>query len=177
MRSKVCVLVPAWWKTPQEAKAKLGSYPIFTVGRFNHYIFLWEAVPHYLRVIRTMWFYISVGLKIHRQKCVQAIMCYGTNWNGVAAVILKWLTGAKLIAEIPGVPHDAFIKEVQHPNLGVHFFKHWCANRLLLSLSAKAIGRSCFIRNSSIDTRSQESSGRACSTILYHPRRDRRNSR
>jgi len=124
------VLMPVWWTTPGQAIDKLGSYPIFTVGRFQHHLFLWAAVPRPLRMVRTMWFYVSTGLRIHRKERVTVIMCYGTNSIGPAAVLLKWLTGAKLIAEIPGLPHDAYVSEVPHPDWKA-YFKRWCADRLL----------------------------------------------
>jgi glycosyltransferase involved in cell wall biosynthesis len=36
------------------------------------------------------------------------IVSYGTNVTGVASVLLKYLTRAKLVIEVPGVPEDAF---------------------------------------------------------------------
>ncbi len=123
-------LMPVWWKTPREALEKLGAYPIFELGRFRHHIMLWAAVPAPIRALRAMWFYLSTGLRIHRNERLAAVMCWGTNSTGIAAVILKWLTGAKLVAEICGVPHDAFVINSK-PADSIAYFKRWCADRLL----------------------------------------------
>lgn len=55
-------------------------------------------------------------------------MVYGTNTPGIAAVILKWLTGAKLITEIPGVPENAFRFDSPESN---HPIKRFFADLLL----------------------------------------------
>jgi glycosyltransferase involved in cell wall biosynthesis len=123
-------LMPVWWKTPPDAVAELGAYPVFEQGGFRHHLFLWAAVPPLLRAVATLWFYVSAGLRIHRQERVAAVMCWGTNWTGLAAVLLKWLTGAKLIAEIPGVPHQAFVIDRQRPGWTL-YVKRWLGNRLL----------------------------------------------
>lgn len=123
-------LMPVWWRTEEEAIAKLGAFPIFQSGRFRLHLFLWAGLKGPSRVLKTIAFYVNTGRRIHREERIAAIMCYGTNWNGIAAVILKWITGAKLIAEIPGVPHHAFVMEVQHPTWKDHF-KKWCADRML----------------------------------------------
>ena len=109
------VLVPVWWRKPEEALEALGSFPIFEVHRFRHHLLLWDGIPQRLRKLKTFIFYIAKGLEIHRAEPISVIMTYGTNLNGIAAVVLKWLTGAKLIAEIPGVPHHAFVGEVRSP--------------------------------------------------------------
>ena len=54
-------------------------------------------------------------------------MAYGTNTPAFAATILKWITGCKLIVEIPGVPEDAFRYEA--PTDGA--LKRFFADRLL----------------------------------------------
>ncbi len=123
-------LQPVWWHTEDEARTKLGAYPIFTSGRFRHHLFLWAPLRGPVRVFRTLAFYISTARRIHREEPIAVIMCYGTNWNGLAAVVIKWLTGAKLVAEIPGVPHHAFVMEVQQPTWR-DYAKRWVAERMM----------------------------------------------
>lgn len=123
-------LMPVWWRTEDEAQTKLGAYPVFQSGRFRVHLLLWAGLKGVPRIWKTITFYVRTGMRIHREEPIRAIMCYGTNWNGLAAVILKWRTGAKLIAEIPGVPHHAFVMEVQHPTWK-DYLKRWCANRML----------------------------------------------
>jgi glycosyltransferase involved in cell wall biosynthesis len=58
-------------------------------------------------------------------------MTYGTNLPGIAGIILKWVTGAKLIVEIPGVPEDAFRYDDPEPGIRASV-KRFFANYLLL---------------------------------------------
>ncbi len=64
-------------------------------------------------------------------------MTYGTNMPGIAGILLKWMTGAKLIVEIPGVPEDAFRYEEPRPGLPASA-KRFVADRLLALAGATA---------------------------------------
>jgi len=64
-------------------------------------------------------------------------MTYGTNRIGIAGVILKWITGAKLIVEIPGVPEDIFRYDAPHPGIRAAV-KRFFADRFLEWIGATA---------------------------------------
>jgi glycosyltransferase involved in cell wall biosynthesis len=81
---------------------------MYTVGQFRYHLFLAYGTPALLRRVAVFLFYLRCGLRLHRERKFDVIMAYGTNRTGIAAVFLKWLTGAKMIAEVPGVPEDAF---------------------------------------------------------------------
>jgi len=75
-------------------------------GQFRlHYTFP-HMVHQPFRKVRTLLFFLWAGWQLHRshEQGFDVIVSYGWNTTGIAAVILKWLTGAKLIVEAPGVP-------------------------------------------------------------------------
>jgi glycosyltransferase involved in cell wall biosynthesis len=132
------ILLPVWWDSPQKVAPFLrDTFPIYRVGNFAYHLFLSDRPPKLLRRAATLLFYVRAGLQLHRKKRFDDIMTYGTNLPGLAGVILKWLTGAKLIVEIPGVPEDAFRYEVPHPGrrAGV---KRFFADQLLLMVGTAA---------------------------------------
>jgi len=60
------------------------------------------------RGLAKLLFYVRKGFELHRRNRFDYVMVYGTNFSGIAAIFLKWLTGAKLIPELPNVPHDQY---------------------------------------------------------------------
>ena len=129
-------LLPVWWDSRDRVSAFLReTFPIYRVGNFCYHLFLYERFPRPLRRIAILLFYLRRGLQLHRRKKFDVIMTYGTNLPGVAGMILKWITGAKLIVEIPGVPEDAFRYEDAHPGKSAAF-KRFCADQLLLIVGA-----------------------------------------
>jgi glycosyltransferase involved in cell wall biosynthesis len=81
-------------------------------GKFRFH-FTWSYKPAVLRGPRYILFAIFKGLWMHyiRRRKYDVIITYGTNRTGLAALALKWLTRAKLIAEIPGTPATAFLSD------------------------------------------------------------------
>jgi len=103
------VLLPVWWHSRDEADPHLrATFPKYRVGNFCYHQFLDFRYPRGLRLVARFIFYISSGLQLHREKKFDVIMSYGTNLTGIAAVILKWLTGAKLLVALPNVPENAY---------------------------------------------------------------------
>jgi len=93
-------------------------------------MFLFHRAPRFYRKIATFFWYVSCGIKLHRENKIDVIVTYGTNMPAVAGMILKWLTGAKLVVEIPGVPENAF--RYDEPNQGkLAAVKRFFADRLL----------------------------------------------
>ena len=112
------VLLPVWWRSPDNAPAAMrAEFPVHRVGKFRYHFFLAYAYGTSWRSLAKLSFYMRKGLQLHRQKKFEVIMTYGTNIPGLVGIILKWLTGAKLIIEIPGVPENAF--RFDTPNPGV----------------------------------------------------------
>jgi len=132
------VLLPVWWDSPKSVPPFVReTFPIYRVGSFCYRFFLSERFPKPLRRLATLLFYLRCGLQLHRDKKFDVIMTYGTNLPGIAGVILKWITGAKLIVEVPGVPEDAFRYEVARPGRRAAV-KRFFADQLLLMVGTAA---------------------------------------
>jgi len=103
------VLLPVWWRSRNEADPHLkATFPKYRVGNFCYHQFLDFRYPRGLRLVARFAFYIWSGLHLHRENKIDVIMSYGTNLTGIASVVLKWLTGAKLIVQLPNVPENAY---------------------------------------------------------------------
>lgn len=120
------VLLPVWWYSQDQVRPDLKQqFPVHQVGRFSYHMFLFFKLPSILRKAGVFLWYVRQGLRLHRQRKIDVIVSYGTNIPAVAGAVLKWLTGAKLIAEIPGAPENAFIYDRPNPGFGSsikHFF-------------------------------------------------------
>jgi glycosyltransferase involved in cell wall biosynthesis len=125
------VLLPVWWDSPNSVSQFLReTFPIYRIGNFNYHMSLMYRSPKPLRWLATFLFYLRRGLQLHRDKKFDVIVTYGTNRTGIAGVILKCITGAKLILEIPGVPENAFRYDAPHPGIRAAL-KRFFADQLL----------------------------------------------
>lgn len=116
-------LIPVWGKD---------FFKIVKRGDFSYYLLkTWNWIP-ILKEVSELLFYIIFGLFFYLQKSkrYQAIFCYGTNKTGLAAIILKFITGAKLIVEIPGNPATAYLLDETKLS-PLNIIKHKIANFLL----------------------------------------------
>lgn len=110
------VLLPVWFLNEAAVPSYLQQdFPIYRIGKFRFHFFLERRFPQWLRSVARLCFYVFRGLQLHREKPFDFIMTYGTNFPGLAGVLLKWITGAKFILEVPGVPEDAFVSMVPIP--------------------------------------------------------------
>jgi glycosyltransferase involved in cell wall biosynthesis len=106
------ILLPVWFATADRASQQLGErFPQWRVGRFTYHLYLNFKVPRALQGIARFFFFIRQGLALHRQRRFDVIAAYGANMPGLAGVVLKLLTGRKLIVEVPGPPDKAYIVE------------------------------------------------------------------
>lgn len=96
------VLLPVWGKRSSIPRGR-------GIGRFCHHVTYSCRLPGPIRLLWELLFYVCKGLALQRaaRQKYDVVISYGWNKTGIAAVILKWLTGAKLIVEIPGTPGAA----------------------------------------------------------------------
>ncbi len=98
----------------------------FTRNTFTYHLFRSWKIPKPFRSFADLLFYILKGLTIYyfnRDK-YDAIVSFGTNKTGVGALILKMLTGAKLIIDVPGNPSKYFISHEKVPPLSSRVKHH-----------------------------------------------------
>jgi len=69
------------------------------------------------RTLGIHWFYISEGLRAHREKPVDCIMTYSNLTPAPCGVILKIFTGAKLVVEIATSPDRTYLNDRPHPTV------------------------------------------------------------
>lgn len=98
-------MLPVW------GKRSFGTRLKSAVGKFKYHFTYSRRFPAIVRVPWDMLFAIVKGLWLHYVggRAFDVIISYGTNRTGMAAVVLKWLTGAKLIVEMPGAPAAAYL--------------------------------------------------------------------
>lgn len=126
------VLLPVWWRSPSSAPPYLReTFPVHSAGSFRYHMFLAYKFPPFVRRFAFFFFYVRQGLHLNRQKHFDAIIAYGTNTTAIAALVLKWFTGAKVIVEVPGVPENSFRYDAPNPGV-MSIVKRFFANRLLV---------------------------------------------
>jgi glycosyltransferase involved in cell wall biosynthesis len=106
------ILLPVWFRSAEEAAQRIGDrFPAVSVGAFTYHLFLNFKFPNALRGPARFFFFVWRGLALHKRRNFDAIAAYGTNMPGLAAAVLKLLTGCKLIVEVPGSPDKAYLIE------------------------------------------------------------------
>ena len=122
------VICPVW------GKREPGAGKI-VIGRFTYHLCYSYHLPPGLAFIWDCLFALYWALYLHyRQRKFDAIISYGTNKTGLLALLIKYLTGAKLIAEIGGNPAAAYIVDQARPSLRVkikHRLSIWLADFVL----------------------------------------------
>ena len=104
------VLLPVWWRTGAELREKLGASTEngHRAGAFTYHLQRNFRFPKPLRKLAAATFFLREGERLMKGHRYDAVICYGA---GVPGLCARWLTarhGARLIVEIPGVPHRAF---------------------------------------------------------------------
>ncbi|MCU0253335.1 MAG: glycosyltransferase family 4 protein [Acidobacteria bacterium] len=119
-RHTVDVLCPVWWRSNEEGLAQYpgSDFPTVRLGPVTYHFELEYQHSPALRSLARIRFYLRKGTELGRQgPPIDAIICYGTNSVGLAAILLARRLGAALIPEIPGVPDKAFVLDSPRPTL------------------------------------------------------------
>lgn len=113
------VLLPVWWRGPDDVKTHLGptAFPEFTDRCFRyHFAFCPPGLSKPIQLYRRLVFYLREALRIHRDGGIDIIMTYGASFTGLCGLILKYLTKAKLVIEVPGVPEVGDLFDAPTPS-------------------------------------------------------------
>src|SRR5581483_718354 len=114
------VLQPVWYKDVEQVETTFGpgSWPCYTRGRFRyHWICSWRWLG-WRRFFHTQRFFISQALRIHRERPFDCVMTYSHLAPALCGMIIKWLTGARLVVEVATSPNLAYLNDRPRPNLG-----------------------------------------------------------
>lgn len=99
------VLSPVWGERPKESRSDRCS----AVGSFQFFVTRSYGLPEPIRSAWDIVFMIFQGWRLHRRQApFDIIISYGTNKTGIVGSILKLLTGAKYVVELPGSPAAAY---------------------------------------------------------------------
>lgn len=134
--SAICrgdVLQTSWDATigpnPKTHKTGLFTY---------HFSYRINSLPPGFKFMWELGFLVVKGILLHiRKENYDAIVSYGTTKTGLAAVLLKIFTGAKLIIEVPGNPSTAFRADSPTASIMANI-KHAIADILLWFSTARA---------------------------------------
>lgn len=104
------ILLPVWG-TDFSEKVQRGNFTYHLNKSWNY--------PTSIKLFLDIFFYIFKGLSLYyfENKKFQVIITYGTNKTGISALILKILTGSKLIVDVPGNPSKYSISDSVSPSL------------------------------------------------------------
>jgi glycosyltransferase involved in cell wall biosynthesis len=107
------ILQEIWFQRPEDVERELGpgSYPIYTSGRFRYHFLLGSGERGLRNRLALGWFFISRGLRLHREQGFDCVVTYSHMLTAICGVILKLLTRAKLIVEIVGDPRTTHLSQ------------------------------------------------------------------
>ena len=90
------ILQPIWFRKREEVEQLYGpgSYPVYTLGRVRYHWHLAFRHGRPRRKLPALWFYLSRGLRLYRERRFDCIVTYSHMMIGVCGAILKLLTGA-----------------------------------------------------------------------------------
>jgi len=121
------VVQAVWFERPEQLHPAFGSdsYPTFSRGAFRYHWFLAWRYTGILRRFHVFWFFISKTLELNKKNKIDIIVAYSHMTTGLIGVLLKYLTGARLIIEIVTSPHLASLVERPIPTLGDRLHKFY----------------------------------------------------
>ncbi len=105
------VLQSVWEDLDEQGKQRTN----YEVGSFVYHAIKSTHISTIRKVFKDISFFVRKGRELYKQEPYQAIVCYGMTRTGIAGALLKVITGAKLVIEVPGRPIDAFLTDTEHP--------------------------------------------------------------
>jgi glycosyltransferase involved in cell wall biosynthesis len=119
------VLQPIWVKEKAQIENMFGpeSFPRYQRGKFSYRWFMAWQFTGKLRFLKTLSFYITEGLRAHREKPIDCVMTYSHMTTALCGMVLKALTGSKLVVEVVSSPERLFLNDRPHPTLRDHLMR------------------------------------------------------
>jgi glycosyltransferase involved in cell wall biosynthesis len=123
-RIQIDVLQACWGNRNSSAPAKYNRANVRYHFTYN------SKQPALLKVMWYIAFCVTAGTRIYLSgRRFKAIVSYGPTTTALAGLLLKWITGAKLIVEFVGDPRTAYLADSERPTrtdrLKYHLAQYW----------------------------------------------------
>lgn len=107
------VLQPVWFASHAEAGEALGAMtdPYYRSGRFRYHFYLALHPDNWNSKYGMYRFFLRRALSLHKEQPFDCIVVYAHQTTGLLGVLLRLLTGAKLIVEVVTAPELVCITE------------------------------------------------------------------
>jgi len=112
------LLAPIWSNKNNPKIIKTIKEVNAAMGNFQYHVTFSSRLPKIIKILWDVLFYVFKGLYFHYFKeRYDVIITYGPFKTGFAGYLLKMLTKAKLIIEVPGNPKKSFSFETKDSNI------------------------------------------------------------
>lgn len=113
------VLQPVWYREPKQVESTFGTgaWPRYECGRFRYRWLLAWRWTGLRRFLHTLWFYISAARKAHREEPIDCVMAYSHMTTALCGILIKAITGARLVVEVSTSPDRVFLNDRPRPRL------------------------------------------------------------
>jgi glycosyltransferase involved in cell wall biosynthesis len=130
------VLQRVWWGDVDEVIRHYGdgSYPSHRIGGFRYHWLLSNHLQGIQGWRKTVRFFVTTGYRLHREQPFDCIVVYSHMTTGLCGVILKLLTGAKLVIEVMTSPQHVNLTNRPKPSLRDWLMHGWSDICLHISL-------------------------------------------
>lgn len=113
------VLQPIWAERPEQVENLFGpgSWPVYTRSHFRYRWLLAWRWTGLSRLLHTLRFYVTEARHANGEKPVDCVMTYSHMAPALCGIVIKLLTGAKLVVEIVTAPERSYLNNRPHPTL------------------------------------------------------------
>jgi glycosyltransferase involved in cell wall biosynthesis len=112
------ILQPVWDFKDEAGKQRT----VYKLPSFTYHFTKSYGLPSIVKFFWDIYFFIFKGFSLFLSgEQYAVVICYGLTRTGLAALVLKVLTGAKLIVEVPGIIQDQFILDEKSPGVVAKF--------------------------------------------------------
>ena len=111
------LLAPIWGRKSLKSLKTIKEVNL-AMGNFQYHVTFSSRLPKIIKILWDVLFYVFKGIYLHYFKeRYDVIITYGPFKTGFAGYLLKMLTKAKLIIEVPGNPRKSFSFETKDSNI------------------------------------------------------------
>jgi len=121
------VLQRVWWSAPASVTKVFGegSYPTAQLGSFRFHWLLDKKQFAPLAWLRLIWFFLSTGRRLHKERPFDCIVTYSHMATGLCGAILKFLLGIPLVVQIATSPAHLGVASHRSSKLRQMFTQQW----------------------------------------------------